>query len=139
MADLPPELVAKLERLDHVEQLAELTGRAQLEAQQQRQQEEELAAFDQHLSELRTKYGNYDEDWVLSHISARGVTPEEAVKAYQAWEQQALAAAQQRRLPHIMSAGGGMPSNQVDPSTLSPKDTKALVAEMIMMANSDQG
>jgi hypothetical protein len=135
--NVPPQVLEKLARLDQLEQIATLTGQTVLEQQQQKQQEEELALFDQHLQELRNKYGEYDEDWVLTRIATRNELPEDAVKAYLAFEQQVAARTQQRRVPTLLSANGGMPSNQIDPLKLNPKDTRSLIADLINQANTE--
>jgi hypothetical protein len=134
LAGLPPEVV---ERINRVEQLAELTGRTIMEQQEQQRVQEELAQFDQYLGDLKTKHGDYDQDWVLAKVaSGEFDDPEKAVLAYKTWEQSVIAAANQRRLPGIMSASGGSPSNQVDVTNLNPQDTRNLVAQMIQAAQS---
>lgn len=136
-ANLPPELVDKLSRLDQLEQIATLTGQTVLEQQQQQQLNEELALFDDHLKTLRSKYGDFDEEWVLTRIANRNELPEDAVKAYQSFVQETVARAQQQRVPRLLSANGGMPSNQIDPLKLGQKDTRNYIADLINQANSE--
>jgi len=134
--NLPPELVDRLQRLDQLEQLAELTGRTVLEQQQQAQTNEELAAFDTLLSELGTKYGKFDENWVLAQIEG-GYTPEDAVKAYHSWYQEQRAQMANGRAPRILGAGGGLPTTRTDVTTLNPKQTRDLVEQMVQAAQSE--
>jgi len=134
--NMPPEIVERLQRLEQLEQLAELTGRTVLEQQQQAQMNEELAAFDQLLSELGTRYGKFDENWVLAQIEG-GKSPEDAVKAYHDWLQTERAQLAAGRAPHIFGAGGGLPSNRTDVTKLDTQQTVDLVTQMVQAANSE--
>lgn len=137
-SNVPPELLQRLDRMDEVERLALLNAQAFTEAQQKAQLNEEIAEFDKHLNELRSKHGDYDVDWVLAKLGAGEFdSPEKAVQAYMSWEQQRLAAAAQRRVPTLLNSGGGYQSNQIDPATLNTKDTRSLVARMIAEANQE--
>lgn len=143
--NVQPEVLQRLDRMDEVERLAMTNAQAFMEAQQkqqeveQRQQlNEEIAEFDRHLGELRTKHGDFDMDWVLAKLGTGEFdSPEKAVHAYKSWEQQVVAAAAQRRVPTLLNSGGGYQSNQVDPASMSAKDTRALVAQIVAQANQD--
>lgn len=141
--NLPPQLVARLNEIDHIKQLATLAGQGVLEQRQAQEQfaaaqrqAEELAQFDQLLGELGKKYGEFDEDWVLAKIES-GKQPEEAVKMYHDWLGSKLAAMNGRNAPRVFGATGGLPSNQPDVTKLDPQQTRQLVAEMINAANRD--
>lgn len=136
--NVPPELLQRIDRMDEVERLAMLNAQAFTEAQQRQQMNEEIADFDRHLGDLRQKHGDFDMDWVLAKLgSGEFDSPEKAVSAYKSWEQQIVAQAAQRRVPTLLNSGGGYQSNQVDPSNMSPKDTRALVAQIVAQANQD--
>lgn len=104
---------------------------------QQRQAEEAAkadAALDKELSDLKTKYGAFDEEFVLSKLMVNPKTSaEEAVKAYKEWESR-----QQARFgpkPLFMGNGhGGLPSQMPNVKSLSDKGTRDLVADMLLAA-----
>lgn len=131
-ANVPPEMLQRLERVDDIEKLALLNAQAFKEAQDKQQLNEQIAEFDRHLGELRQKHGDFDMDWVLAKLgSGEFDSPEKAVGAYKSWEQQALAAAAQRRVPTLLNSGGGYESSQVDPTSLDPKQTRDLVGRLL--------
>lgn len=104
------------------------------EAKESAHQDELL---NQELTQLRNKYGDYDEEWVLAKLMVNPKTqPEEAVKAYKTWE-----SAQQARFgpkPLFMTGHGGVPSGDINTRKMSEKDVKALIAERLMHAQRQQ-
>lgn len=98
----------------------------------QNQEDQEL---DQYLSSLKEKYGDFDEDYVLTKM-ANGTDGEKAIQQYQSLIDSRAASRNQagNSAPVVLGAGGGLPSNQVDPSKLDDRATKDLVAQMLAAA-----
>lgn len=109
-----------------------------LEQRRAAEDAENQAALTAHISELKTKHGSFDEDYVVFRI-AQGDDGETAVQRYR--DAVNAAATQQNApangAPTIMSAGGGIPSTQVKPEELSSQDTKSLVANLLAAANQE--
>lgn len=96
------------------------------------QQEEQYEATMKQLSE---KYGEFDVDYV-NVLLANGADPDAAV---QHWKQRVEQFAKQQLTPNntapvIMGAGGGTPSIQRDVETISSKETRSLVEQMLRAA-----
>lgn len=102
--------------------------------EQQRQQAAEDAALDAELSAAREKHGNFDEDFVLRYV-ASGMNMDQAIGAYQSMVNSARSAANRPAAPTVISGSGPLPSQQINPSSLNNKDTRALVAQMFKAAN----
>lgn len=87
--------------------------------------------LDRKMSELREKYGEYDEGYVLAKMHA-GMKPEDAVES---WNQLVDGIVANRRPPAPKILGNGsvaMPGDKkIDVTKLGPKDTKNLVAQML--------
>jgi len=105
----------------------------QQEAQLNAQAEAEL---DSELTSMRQKYkaqGDFDENFVLTHI-ASGMDTEAAVKRFYEFRDQQLQRYGQK--PLIMGPGGGVPSfNNTDVRKMSDGETRNLVAQMLNQAN----
>jgi len=104
-----------------------------LYAQEQAKKEAEAdQALATELDNLRTKYGDFPEDIVMG-LAVSGMPLEKAV-------QRATQVAGQQRpapsAPQIMPTNGGLPSNAVDVTSLTPKDTRGLALAFI---NSSKG
>lgn len=96
---------------------------------------QEDAALETTLSDLRTKYGDYDEDYVLG-LALNGVDPEAAVQRYQALSENIRKApAFDANVPNIVSPGGGMPSENLNPADMTDKQRQALVMSVLQQAN----
>jgi len=126
-------------RLDQQEQLLSSLADYIIGQENAKKEQTEFAQQDQWLNQtmdtLKQQHGAFDEGYVMQAI-ASGVDPEAAVTQFQslvsswATRQNAPSA----NAPTIMGASGGLPSAQVDPSTLSNADTKNLVAEYLRKA-----
>jgi len=108
---------------------------AKQEAEENARQDQLLAT---EMSDLRKKYGDYDEEWVLAKLMVNPKnTPEMAVKAYKDWEAQ-----QQARFgpkPLFISGNGAVPgANNFDPRKAKDKDVNSYVAEMLMHSQRQQ-
>jgi hypothetical protein len=104
-----------------------LAGQLEQESQQKYDQE-----LDEQITTLQQSKGSFDEQTVLSY-AAQGMPLEDAVDLYH----QKFGQQQQSRVnrPSIMPTGGGVPSQQVDVTALSGKDTRGLVAHLIEQIN----
>lgn len=101
-------------------------------AKQAAKEDAELAAY---LNKLKEDFGDYDVDYVQTKMYS-GMSGEDAVKQYQGLVAQA---AQSRpNPPVIMGAGGGLPSQTINPAQMSDKDRKALITQMLAQANQAQ-
>lgn len=120
---------------------------AQIEQQQQalaamfmqRQNEETQRQADQELentlSAMKQKYGEYDEEYVLGVVLARGGdlrALEPAIQKYQQMMGQNRQA--DPNIPNVLTPGGGLPVEKVDPRKLDGQSTRNLVAEMLKAA-----
>lgn len=116
---------AQLEQMTN--QMAEIMVAQQAEQTAKR----EDAELDTLLSSLKTEHGDYDEKFVLARMFA-GDSPQEAVAAFQ----QAIGtyAANRPAPPVIMGSGGGLPSQTVNPASMSERDRKALITQMLAQA-----
>lgn len=111
----------------------ELVSKIVLADQQAKTNAKADAELDRELSKLKEEYGEYDEDYVLTKMG-HGLTGKQAVEAFNA-----LKSSFQPKpfAPNILggsSPGAGLPSNAIDPTKLSSKDTRNLVAEMLAAA-----
>lgn len=107
---------------------------AQLLTQQQQseQQAREDAELDQTLTALAEKHGQFDPEYVMTKVYA-GNTWEQAIEAYQGLINN-VAANRPAAPPVIMGSGGGLPSQVVNPASMSDKDRKALITQMLAQA-----
>lgn len=121
-------------RFDQLQQGIELVSKIVLADQKAKQAATEDIKLDRELKALTEKYGEYDEDFVLAKMQ-NGFSGEQAVEAFMNLK----SSFQQNRpfAPNILggaSPGSGLPSNAIDPTKLSSKDTRNLVAEMLAAA-----
>lgn len=126
---LPPEIMEKLQSHDGM-----LNAVAQIVLNDAQAKEDAAAdsALEKELSDLKAAHGEYDEDYVLAKMQL-GMSGEDAVKSYQALVQRITP---QPFAPTLLgsSGGNGVPSNAIDPTKLSGKETRNLVAEMLAAA-----
>jgi len=68
-------------------------------------------------------------DFVFAQLM-NGATPEQAVQKWGAFRQAVVGQQASASAPKVLGAGGGLPTQQVDPNTpLSQKDRRALAVE----------
>jgi hypothetical protein len=94
--------------------------------------------LDAELNALKEKIGDYDERYVLS-LMQTGMSAEDAGNAFVALKQSF--AQSQPFAPSVLGSSGGgagLPSNAVDPTKLSGKETRNLVAQMLEQAAKQQ-
>lgn len=126
-----------------VYQQLEATQQQLLEQQQalaELQQQQELAKaeeeLDAYMTYLHDEHGDFDDDYVIT-LLANGVDGEEAVQRYNQIVERAGGASKPPApvAPSVIPAGGGIPSNKIDPAKLSSSETKDLVAQILMQQN----
>lgn len=114
-----------------VKQMTEAMAGIMLQQQEDAEQAQEDAELAAHLADLTAKFGDYDEEYVLAHLQL-GYTGEQAVEKYQKAINGRLA--QAPTAPTILGGGGGLPSQAIDPATMSSKEIKNLMAQMLAQA-----
>lgn len=112
----------------------ELVSKIVLEDAQAKEAANADAELDAELEALKSKHGdeNYNEKFILAMMQ-NGMDGDEAVEAFKELRQSFTP---QSPAPTILgSAGGnGVPSNAIDPTSLSRKETRNLVAEFLKRA-----
>lgn len=109
-------------------QMTENMAQIMLAQQEAESAAKEDAELDNYLSELKSKHGDFDEEYVLAHMHL-GMDGEQAVAKFQSIIGNARQTSQ--TAPTILGSGGGLPSQVIDPGQLNSRDTKALVAQML--------
>lgn len=110
---------------------------AQLMVQQNYSQQEsqEDAALSAELDELHTKFGDYDEEWVLTRAANNPNVPlAKHVEAYKEFETRIRTESRRPPGPKVLGAGGIAPDNQVEVNKLDDKGRRNLVAQMLQSA-----
>lgn len=91
-------------------------------------------ALDTALSAAREKHGNFDENYVLALV-ANGMDIDQAVEQYSSAINTALTERNRPPAPQVLGgANGSLPTNAVDITKLSQRETQNLVAEMARKA-----
>lgn len=120
-------------RVDQLQQNLDLVAQTILQQQQTEIASQADAQLDAELNALKEKFPNFDEGYVLSLV-ANGATMEEAATQYEALTQSILQQNPRPFAPTVMGnsgGGSGLPSQAIDPTTLTDKDRRNLVAEMV--------
>lgn len=128
--DVDPRVLAQMQALQ--EQQA-LIAQQVAEQQQRAEEEENLNQLNAYVEWLHEEHGDFDDDYVVT-LLANGVEGPEAIKRYEAIIAKASGTPDKPPAPKVMPSGGGVPSRAIDPTTLSGKETKDLVAEMLIQA-----
>lgn len=103
----------------------------QREEEQSVQAEQEL---DQELNQLKEQYGEFDERYVLGlAMNDENISLEDAVKEFHSLQENILSGKRQPG-PPVLGSGGASPGSNLDTSKMNPKDTRALVAQMLQQA-----
>ncbi len=129
-------------RLAEHERMLERMAEAFMADQDVRAEQESSDVLDEYMEALKDAYPDgFDETYVLTAM-ANGTDGEVAVQQFQSMITQYGGSVQQSQsstpaAPPILGSGGGMPSQQVDPRTLSTADTERVVAEMLRAANEE--
>lgn len=120
-------------RFDQLQQGLDLVAQTILQQEQTKISQAADSKLDAEINELKTKYPTFDENYFLS-LMANGATADEAAQAYEKLTQNILQQNPRPFAPTVMgnSGGGtGLPSQAIDPTKLSDKDRRALVAQMV--------
>lgn len=126
-----PSALMQDPRYDQLQQGLELVSQIVLNDAQAKQNATADAELDKELSDLKAAHGDFDMDYVLTKM-LNGASGEDAVKSYKS----IVAAANPPFAPSILGsnsgAGAGLPSNAIDPTKLSSKETRDLVAQLVL-------
>lgn len=115
-------------QFQELRQQNEVIAQALLAEKQAKMDAEADQWLDNHLSELRTKHGDYDERYVVALMQS-GMSGDEAVQHFHQ-----IIQSQAKQLgpkPLIMGGGGGIPGQQADPTKMDDKGRKNLVVQML--------
>lgn len=112
----------------------ELVSQILLRDQESKQVGEAEKWLENELNGLKQKFGEFDEGYVLAMMQ-NDMSGEDAVNSFISLRDNLLGSNQQRTFaPQILgqgTGGAGLPSNAIDPTKLSGKDTRNLVAQML--------
>jgi hypothetical protein len=84
--------------------------------------------LDNDLKSLREKFGEFDDRYVLG-LAMAGVSLEEAVQEYQ--KKFGGSRPADPNTPNVLTPGGGLPTDRVDPKKLDGPGTRSLVEQML--------
>lgn len=135
LAQLPPEVMAQLGQQGDLLQTVAQIVLNDANAKQANAADTEL---DTELNALKERIGDYDESYVLAMMQ-NGYSADEAGDAFMSLKQ---SLGQNRPFaPSVLgnsNGGAGIPSGAIDPTKLSSKDTRSLVAQMLEQAARNQ-
>lgn len=121
-------------RYSKLEQGFQTLAEAYLHQEQLKAEAEEDAALEAELDDMREKYGDFDEEFVLSKM-VNGMDTEEAVQAYVQFVDK-LASQMGRPAPRIVGSAGAFPGQgTVNPSKLNQTQREDLVADYLRSMN----
>lgn len=125
---LPPEIQEKLDQQQAIlEQLAQIVV-GDKTAQQQALEDQ---ALEQYLGNLKTEFGDFDENYVLALMEG-GMDGAQAVQQFQALLQQHINQAfSGQQVPVPLSGGGAPPQQQQKVTDLGKRDVRDLVAGLM--------
>lgn len=128
-----------LNRYQQMEQLVQSIGQDYLTDKQTRQTMEEDRALDAALSDLHTRYGNIDDDYVLLQLS-KGKTPDEAAKAFIEFRDNLINSRTRRTPPSVLPGGGSLlPNGQVNGSPKMDQKARRELIASVLQASKDLG
>lgn len=118
-------------RLASLEEGYNLLAEAFIQQETAKQQALEDEALDNELDSLRDKYGDFDEEYVLTQMVAREVSAEDAVKIYHSHLDKVLSSNNRPKAPRVFSSSGGGIPQMRKPNLTSAKDRKAYGVEIL--------
>lgn len=127
---IDPEIAEQLSKHDG---MLQAVAQIVLNEQQAKQDAAADAALDKEIEGLKKAHGEFDEDYVLTKM-LNGASPEDAVKSYQDLVQKIQPKPFAPNVLGSSNGGNGVPSNAIDPTKLSGKETRDLVAQMLAQA-----
>lgn len=106
---------------------------AELAREQERVNSQEDALLEKELSDLRGKYGEFDDEFVLAKM-INGADAEDAVKAYHTWVDKALQNRNRPTAPRVIGSAGDFPGNapSFDPKKANARETRDFVTQMLL-------
>lgn len=126
-------------RVDRLQQGVDLMANIILQQQQEATNAQADSDLDNELSTLKTKYGDFDERFVLAYMN-QGMSGDQAAQHFNTLKNEMLTNNPRPFAPGILGGtssgnGSGVPSAAIDPTQLSGKETRNLVVEMLKAAN----
>jgi hypothetical protein len=124
-------------RIAKLEEGVQVMAKVLAEEQQAKAQAAEDARLNQELGDLKEKYGEYDENYVLGRM-LNGDSAEDAIKGYQAITEKILAEHNRPAAPKVLGGGGGGVANtSINPAKLSESERRQLAVEMLAKAKQE--
>lgn len=123
--ELPP---AAIEKLGQMEQLLTAMAERLIDGDKQKKQADDDAHLEQTLNSLREKFGDFDEEYVLSKMF-RGMKPEEAVQAYKQFVTGIVSQNGGRPAPRLLTGAGSIPTGQ---QPANSEERKSTFADMLL-------
>lgn len=123
--ELPP---AAIEKLGQMEQLLSAMAERLINSDKQSKQAADDAHLEQTLNGLREKFGDFDEEYVLSKMF-RGMKPEEAVQAYKQFVSGIVSQNGGRPVPRVLTGAGSIPAGQ---QPANSEERKSTFADMLL-------
>lgn len=142
--ELPPWAQQFMSRFEEHSQLVDLLAQKTVQDGQQAETEAAVAELEGQLTPLLEAakipfQGNEADTDALDYIFALmegGADPQTAVSRWTALQGKLGGARAGAAAPQVLPAGGGLPTQQVDPKTLSQKDRRALAVQRIQQLQS---
>ena len=129
---MPP---AAVEKLGQMEQLLTAMAQRLIDGDQKQKQADDDSKLEATLNSLREKYGDFDEEYVLSKMF-RGSKPEEAVQAYKTFVQGIVSQNGGRPVPKVLTGAGSIPTGQ---RPANSDERKASFADMLLNSRGESG
>lgn len=120
-------------KLAELQQGIELVSQIVLNEQTEKANAKADAELEAELAALKKTHGEYDENYVMG-LMLNGTSAEDAVQSFVDLRNNLLQNNPRPFAPHVMGSSGGgsgIPSQAIDPTKLSGKDTRNLVAQML--------
>ncbi len=94
------------------------------------------ALLEEELTGLRSTYGDFDEEFVLAKAYTGGMELEDAVKAWQAKENEILTRRNRPQAPRVLGSAGAFPGQaQIDVSKLTERGRRDYIADRLKDMN----
>lgn len=131
------ELGIDPEVLNSLNQRVDALTRIALAEKQEKDVAKEEVELDRELKALEKAHGVFPEEEVIMRMMHKGLSAEEALNDYMAYEEQLLS--RRPSAPRLLgSSGGRVPNQQIDVTKLDGKGTRDLVAQMLTASNAER-
>lgn len=124
------------QKFDQYGEIINTLAEAYLGQEKQRQQQAEDEQLDDYLDNLKSEFGSFDEQYVLAQMAA-GKDGAKAVKTYRRNIEKEIAKRNSDGAPRVLSGGGQVAQDTLNPSELGSKDVKSMVAGLIAQAQQE--